>query len=680
MDKEIAELRARVERLERMAGLTPPTERPAQPPAVEPAPEPVAPPPPRDPVPAPPAFPSPPPVLPTPPPLPTQSPRPAEAPDLRFSEAWLARTGIVLLLIGGIFFLKLSLDRGWITPFLQLAIAGIACLGLMTWGFLLSRNRPELGDLAFGGGIAGLVGVWTCGQYLYHLYPGSTTITLSLLTAAVCLAQALRQNSRVLCILAILGIFISPLFIGLDQPGLFAIHATVITIIVSLVFIRRGWLGALFIGAVTAGLLLYGAAISSRLGIDHELRPAVQAALIFWWLALWLAPVARYQLRGEAPAPIAAAWFTAFTPALLTAGAALTIWGADTRHALGIFLLVAALLCGVLGRLLVISGSREMASSQLFGAALLAGVALPVLLSGWVFSFAFAAFIIALHFAASRAKNTPLTVAATLASAAGLVFFAIEAVQLSDRGGTLHALSALAFVIALMAAAFARSEGSLKYAHQVGAQWLLAFWFAALCPPGILPWPMGIVLASIAAGAGMMGLPGGNTLALRVSSHILLLYVLSAAALQLMNSAESTPWINGPALALLFALGMAAFLAIRSAKLEVKAVYLWVVLAGTLFLLSHEFAPIGRGTLVSISWTVVAIALILGGIVRDVRMVRIAGISTLALVLARLFTVDLASLDLPAKTLVFLGIGVLLFSAGYFLPRFLPRENPPPEN
>jgi uncharacterized membrane protein len=77
---------------------------------------------------------------------------------------------------------------------------------------------------------------------------------------------------------------------------------------------------------------------------------------------------------------------------------------------------------------------------------------------------------------------------------------------------------------------------------------------------------------------------------------------------------------------------------------------------------------------------VVAVALILGGIVREVRMVRIAGISTLVLVLARLFTVDLASLDLPAKTLVFLGIGVLLFSAGYFLPRFLPRENPPPEN
>ncbi len=673
MDKEIAELRARVERLERMAGLTPPVSQPAQTPVVEPASAPSSPSRPPEPVVAPPAFPS-------PPPLPTAPPQPVATPAIRFSEAWLARTGIVLLLIGGIFFLKLSLDRGWITPLLQLAIAVTACLGLMTWGFLLSRKRPELGDLAFGGGIAGLVGVWTCGQYLYHLYPGSTTLLLSLVTAAVCLVQALRQNSRVLCTLAILGIFISPLFIGLDQPGLFAIHATVITIIVALVFIRRGWLGALFIGAVTAGLLLYGAAVSSRLGIDHELRPVLQAALVFWWLALWLAPVARYQLRGEASAPVAAAWFTAFTPALLTAGASLTIWGVETQHTLGIFLLVAAMLCGVLGRLLVISGSREMASSQQFGAALLAGVALPVLLSGWVFSFAFAAFIIALHFAASRAKNTPLTVAATLASAAGLVFFAIEAIQLSDRGGSLHALSSLAFVVALAAAAFASTDGPLKCAHQVAAQWLLAFWFAALCPPGLIPWPLGLVLTSTAAGAGMLGFPGGKTYALRVSSHALLVIALVAAALQLMNSGESTPWLNGPALAMLFTLGMAVFLAIRSADLGVKAVYLWIVLAGTLFLLSHEFAPIGRGTLVSISWTVVAVALILGGIVRDVRLVRIAGISTLVLVLARLFTVDLASLDLPAKTLVFLGIGVLLFSAGYFLPKFLPRENPPPEN
>ncbi|MBN8710255.1 MAG: hypothetical protein BGO12_23950 [Verrucomicrobia bacterium 61-8] len=668
MDKEIAELRARVERLERMAGLTPPAERSAPAPTVEPAKEPVSPPP--EPIVAPSAFS-------TPPPLPTPPSRPETAPALRFSEAWLARTGIVLLLIGGIFFLKLSLDRGWITPLLQLAIAVAACLGLMTWGFLLSRKRPELGDLAFGGGIAGLVGVWTCGQYLYHLYPGSTTIVLSLLTAAICLAQALRQNSRVLCTLAILGIFISPLFIGLDQPGLFAIHATVITIIVALVFLRRGWLGALFIGVVTAGLLLYGAAVSSRLGIDHELRPGLQAALLFWWLALWLAPVARYQFRGVSPAPVAAAWFTSFTPALLAAGASLTIWGGDARHAIGIFLLVAAILCAVLGRLLAISGSREMANCQQFGAAILAGVALPVLLSGWVLSFAFAAFIIALHFTADRSKNTPLTVAAILASAAGLVFFVIEAVQLSNSGGILHVLSSLGFVIAITAAAFTRPDGSLKNSHQVAAQWMLVFWFAALCPPGIIPWSLGIVLASIAACAGMVGFPGGKALALKASSHILLVLVLIGAALHLMNSGESTPWVNGPALAMLFTLGAAAFLALRSADLTVKAVYLWIVLAGTLFLLSHEFAPIGRGTLVSISWTVVAVALIVSGIVRDIRLVRIAGICTLVLVLARLFTVDLASLDLPAKTLVFLGIGILLFSAGYFLPKFLPRENPP---
>lgn len=678
MDKEIAELRARVERLERLAGLTPP--HPAAPPQeiIKPAAEPLRPAAPEEPRLAPPAFPSPPPLPPQPPQI--TAPSPVPTPAVRFSEAWLARTGIVLLLIGGIFFLKLSLDRGWITPLLQLGIAAVACLGLMAWGVLLARKRPELGDLAFGGGIAGLVGVWTCGQYLYHLYPGSTTLLLSLVTAAVCLVQALRQNSRVLCILAILGIFVSPLFIGLDQPGLFAIHATVITIIVSLVFVCRGWLGSLFIGAVTAGLLLYGAAVSSRLGIDHELRPALQAALIFWWLALWLAPIARYQFRGENSAPVAAAWFTAFTPALLCAGASLTIWGVDARHSIGILLLVSAILCAILGQILAISRSSEMVDSQRFAAALLAGVALPVLLSGWVFSFAFAAFLVGLHFAADRSRSTPLSIAATLASVAGLVFFAIETVQLSDRGGTLHALSSLAFVVAIAAASFARTGGSLKNAHQISAQWMLSLWFAALGSAGIIPWSLVIVLAGIAAAMGMLGFPGGNVFALRLSSHVLILVVLFSAAFHLMNSAERTPWINGPALATIFALGTAALLAIRSANLNVKAVYLWVVLAGTLFLLSHEFAPIGRGTLVSISWTVVAVALILSGIIRDIRLVRIAGIATLVLVLARLFTVDLASLDLPAKTLVFLGIGVLLFSAGYFLPRFLPRENPPGKN
>jgi len=69
------------------------------------------------------------------------------------------------------------------------------------------------------------------------------------------------------------------------------------------------------------------------------------------------------------------------------------------------------------------------------------------------------------------------------------------------------------------------------------------------------------------------------------------------------------------------------------------------------------------------------VVLIIAGVFRNSRPLRVAGMATLVLLLIRLFMFDLAQLDLAAKTLIFLGIGLLLFVAGYFLPKFLPTSS-----
>jgi uncharacterized membrane protein len=72
------------------------------------------------------------------------------------------------------------------------------------------------------------------------------------------------------------------------------------------------------------------------------------------------------------------------------------------------------------------------------------------------------------------------------------------------------------------------------------------------------------------------------------------------------------------------------------------------------FLLGH--------VLVTVSWTVGALVLLLRGI--DVVALRVAGLSMVVAALAKLVLFDLSSLDGMARVLAFLVAGIVLLAAG----------------
>ncbi len=113
------------------------------------------------------------------------------------------------------------------------------------------------------------------------------------------------------------------------------------------------------------------------------------------------------------------------------------------------------------------------------------------------------------------------------------------------------------------------------------------------------------------------------------------------------------------------------------------AVRLWPVRVGywlaahvaLLALIYRELLPFEGGqAFVTALWTFYAIALLVAGLRLDRSVLRTGGLMTLALVVGKLFLVDLRNLDPLWRILLFLGVGALFLLVAYFVPNLWKRE------
>jgi uncharacterized membrane protein len=85
-----------------------------------------------------------------------------------------------------------------------------------------------------------------------------------------------------------------------------------------------------------------------------------------------------------------------------------------------------------------------------------------------------------------------------------------------------------------------------------------------------------------------------------------------------------------------------------------------------------DFAALWRSVALqvslSLSWTLIALAVMTVAHRRAVRVPWFCGSALLAVVVAKLFLLDLESLSAPAKIGTFLGVGMLLLLVGYVAP------------
>ncbi len=146
--------------------------------------------------------------------------------EFAVASTWLLRVGMVILVMGIGFFLRYSIDKGWIAPTGRVALAILVGVGLLVAGTrLLGTLYHLLGQGLIGGGIATLYFSVFAAVSFYHLidaYPAFALMALITVAAGV---MAVRFDSLLIAVLGIIGGYGTPILLstgGVNFVGLFA--------------------------------------------------------------------------------------------------------------------------------------------------------------------------------------------------------------------------------------------------------------------------------------------------------------------------------------------------------------------------------------------------------------------------------------------------------------------------
>jgi len=300
----IGELEERLHKLAaRLAApAEPPPREPAQaaqpiPPAVVPAPRPVAVEAPQPPVSVPPPGPTIPPVS---LPVPFAAPQfrtleSAAAGDSRSLESrigsqWFNRIGILAVLIGVAWFLKLAFDNHWIGPLGRVLIGLLAGAALIAWSERFHRRGYAIFSYslkAIGSGTLYL-SLWAAFQ-LYALMPAGAAFAAMIAVTAFNGYMAWIQDAELLALYAIAGGLSTPLLVstgGNHELTLFT-YLLILDLAVLILVALRPWSRLLFVSFVGTALFVFAWWTSFY---SQDQAPRTVLFLCCFFLAFALAP------------------------------------------------------------------------------------------------------------------------------------------------------------------------------------------------------------------------------------------------------------------------------------------------------------------------------------------------------------------------------------------------------
>jgi uncharacterized membrane protein len=250
LEEQVAQLRSRVQRLERLLQEYGIVEEP-KPSAAAAVEKPTMTTGPRSPAP-----PSPTPVFqgrPIEPPrfaaVASATPRDTQSIESRIGSQWFNRIGILAVLIGMAWFVKLAIDNRWIGPLGRVLIGLLAGAGLVAW----SERFRARGYVAFayslkatGSGVL-YIALWAAFS-LYHLVPAPVAFGTMIAVTAFNGFLAWMQESELLALYAIVGGLITPVLVstgGNHEITLFS-YLLMLDVAVLVLVALRPWSRLLF--------------------------------------------------------------------------------------------------------------------------------------------------------------------------------------------------------------------------------------------------------------------------------------------------------------------------------------------------------------------------------------------------------------------------------------------------
>ena len=145
--------------------------------------------------------------------------------EFAIASQWLLRIGIMLLVIGIGFFLKLSIERGFISPTARVALSVAAGLVMLIAGTrILGGKYHVMGQGLLGGGIATLYFSAFAAANFYHLIEMPVAFAAMIAVTALSGFIAVRFHSILTAVLGVIGGYGTPVMLATGQvnfPGLY---------------------------------------------------------------------------------------------------------------------------------------------------------------------------------------------------------------------------------------------------------------------------------------------------------------------------------------------------------------------------------------------------------------------------------------------------------------------------
>jgi len=153
---------------------------------------------------------------------------------------WLNRIGIFAILVGVSYFIKYAFDNGWIGPSGKITLGLLAGIGLVLWSERFRNQGYDVFSYSLKAvGIGTLyLSLWGAFQ-IYHLVPSAVAFIAMIVVTASTIGLALSQDAEILAAFAMIGGFSTPVLLSTGQN-----HEAVL-------FCYVGLLDAAILGMVT---------------------------------------------------------------------------------------------------------------------------------------------------------------------------------------------------------------------------------------------------------------------------------------------------------------------------------------------------------------------------------------------------------------------------------------------
>jgi uncharacterized membrane protein len=134
---------------------------------------------------------------------------------------WLVRVSILIVLFGVVFFLKESIDRGYLGPVGRVSLSTITGAAMLAGGLrLFGRRYHLLGQGLAGGGIGVLYFSLYAAGPLFALVPLAAAFAGMALITVVSGTLAVRFQSLLIAILGLLGGYLTPVLLSTGEKNL----------------------------------------------------------------------------------------------------------------------------------------------------------------------------------------------------------------------------------------------------------------------------------------------------------------------------------------------------------------------------------------------------------------------------------------------------------------------------